>query len=218
MELFRSQPNLCSLFLSLLEEWGADTLDWSLLRDEVFVDRFLRRVVVSSEIDDACAFQACSSLLQPSIGGLLVAPLLSRGGHFEAGEMDSFVQFAVRGKALAWDPMTWVELLTILEEVAFTRKDEPARFLCSMASNGWVPIGLQGRFTRRIWETSSLPMREKNFYFAWLAGESRWSDVPSPEVGARDSLRLRLGGRLRGANPFLERRRGISLVGKEAQG
>lgn len=217
MDLFRSQPNLCSLFLSLLEEWGADTLDWSLLRDEVFVDRFLRRLLVSTQVDDASIFLASSSLLQPSVGGLLVAPLLERGGHFEDGEMDNFVQFAVRMNASAFDPISWPELLTVLEEVAFLR-DEPARFLCSMAANHWVPQSLQGRYTRRIWETSSLTMREKNFYFAWLAGESRWAEVPSPDHQARELLKLRTAGPIRGSNPFLARRRGISPAGKEAHG
>lgn len=206
------------MFLSLLEEWGADTLDWSLLRDEVFVDRFLRRLLVSNQVEEASVYLACTSLLQPSIGGLLVAPLLQRGGHFEEDkEMDQFVQFAVRVNASAFDPVSWPELLTILEEVAFLR-DEPARFLCSMAANHWVPPALQGRFTRRIWETSSLTMREKNFYFAWLAGESRWSEIPSPDHAARELLKLRTAGPLRGANPFLARRRGISVVGKEATG
>jgi hypothetical protein len=216
MDLFRSQPSLCSLFLSLLEEWGAETLDWSLLRDEVFVDRFLRRLLVAQQLDETSIFQACSSLLQPSVGGLLVAPLLARGGHFEAGEMDSFVAFAVQGKAQVWDPMSWPELLTVLEEVAFTRQEEPARFLASMMANGWVPAELRGRFTRRVWETSQLTMREKNFYFAWLGGESRWGDVPSPEA-SYDAQKLRLGRRLRHlSEPFQERRRGISATGKEA--
>lgn len=218
MDLFRSQPSLCSLFLSLLEEWGADTLDWSLLRDEVFVDRFLRRLLVSNQVDEGSVFLASSSLLQPSVGGLLVAPLLERGGHFEEkAELDEFVCFAVRVNASAFDPMSWPELLTVLEEVAF-RRDEPARFLCSMANNSWVPPALQGRFTRRVWETSSLTMREKNFYFAWLAGESRWSEIPSPDHAARELLKLRTAGPLRGSNPFLARRRGISPAGKEAIG
>lgn len=218
MELFRSQPNLCSLFLSLLEEWGAETLDWSLLRDEAFVDRFLRRLLVSQAMDDPEVFQACHSLLQPSIGGLLVAPLLVRGGHFEASEMDSFVQFAVMGKAYAWDPMSWPELLTVLEEVAFTRRESPARFLSAMLANGWVPPALKERFVRRVWETSRLPMREKNFFFAWMAGESRWADIPPVEGMGQELARLRTARPLRSGNPFGERRRGISTAGKEATG
>jgi hypothetical protein len=216
MDLFRTQPSLCSLFLSLLEEWGADTLDWSLLRDEVFVDRFLRRLLVSQQLDDPAIFQACSSLLQPSVGGLLVAPLLVRGGHFEAGEMDNFVCFAVMGKAAAFDPMSWPELLTVLEEVAFTRKEAPAKFLASLMGNGWVPAALRDRFSRRVWETCCLPLREKNFYFAWLGGESRWADLPSPEGWGQEVLKLRVAGRLRDSNPFQQRRRGISWPGKEA--
>jgi hypothetical protein len=214
MDLFRKQPNLCSLFLSLLEEWGADTLDWSLLRDEKFVDRFLRRLLATQQVEDSGVFQACSSLLQPSPGGLLVAPLLVRGGHFEAAEMDSFVQFAVEGQARGWEPVTWPELLTILEEVAFTRKDQPSRFLACLVANGWVPAHLQERFCRRVWETARLSLREKNFFFAWLAGESRWADLPSPQPGATEHQRLRIGSRLsQSMQPW---RRGISPSGKEA--
>lgn len=216
MELFRSQPSLCSLFLSLLEEWGADTLDWSLLRDEAFVDRFLRRLLVTHPLDDPAVFQACHALLQPSVGGLLVAPLLVRGGHFEASEMDNFVSFAVMGKAHAWDPMSWPELLTVLEEVAFTRRESPARFLSAMMANGWVPAAHRDRFIRRIWETSRLSIREKNFFFAWMGGESRWSDIPPVEGLSLELRRLRTARPLGGANPFAERRRGISVSGKEA--
>lgn len=216
MELFRSQPSLCSLFLSLLEEWGAETLDWSLLRDELFVDRFLRRLLSSQQLEELCVFQACCSLLQASPGGLLVAPLLVRGGYFEASEMESFVQFAVQGKATAWEPMSWPELLTVLEEVAFTRHDSPARFLASLVGNGWVPPALQERFNRRVRATARLPLREKNIYFAWLAGESRWADLAPPAVSAE--LKLRRSTPLRASNPFGERRRGISVAGKEATG
>ena len=221
MDLFRSQPSLCSLFLSLLEEVGAETLDWSLLRDEVFVDRFLRRLLISQQLDEPCIFQACSQLLQPSVGGLLVAPLLVRGGHFDACEMDSFVQFAVCGKATAWEPMSWPELLTVMEEVAFTRKDEPSRFLVAMLANGWVPQPLQERFIRRVWETSCLSRREKNFFFAWLGGESRWSELPSVEALATLSVskpRLSKGPLRESSNLFGERRRGFSAARKEAGG
>jgi hypothetical protein len=216
MELFRSQPSLCSLFLSLLEEWGADTLDWSLLRDEMFVDRFLRRLLWAQQLEDPCVFQACCSLLQPSPGGLLVAPLLVRGGYFEASEMDSFVEFAVMGKGRAWEPMSWPEMLTVLEDVAFTRSESPARFLASLAGNGWVPPELLDRVNRRVWETARLSRREKNLYFAWLGGESRWAELPSPAQPI--SPPLRPSTPLRSSNAFGQRRRGISDAGREALG
>jgi hypothetical protein len=215
MDLFRSQPSLCSLFLSLLEEWGAATLDWSLLRDEIFVDRFLRRLVANPQVDDACVFQACAQLLQPSAAGLLVAPLLVRGGHFERSEMDSFVEFAVAGKARSWDPLSWPELLTVLEEVAFTRPQEPARFLACMLGNGWVPVLLQGRFTQRVWETCRLRKAEKGLFFAWLGGHSAWPELPAPAGWQAPTLRV--AQRLRcSATPFSDRRRGISATSKEA--
>lgn len=215
MEIFRSQPGLCSLFLSLLEEWGAETLDWSLLRDEVFVDRFLRRLYVDPQIDEPSVSQACASLLQPSIGGLLVAPLLLRAGHFDEAEMSSFVLFAVRGQAGAYDPMSWPELLTVLEEVAFTRSEEPSHFLASMLANGWVPKSLQSRFAHRVWETCALPRTEKNLVFAWLNGQSLWPDLPCPPACVTAGLRL--GGR-RSASPFNSRRRGFSGSAREALG
>lgn len=200
MDLFRSQPSLCSLFLSLLEEWGAETLDWSLLRDEIFVDRFLRRLLVHPQLEDTSVFQACSSLLQPSPGGLLAAPRLAAGGHFQEGELESYLWFTVSAEAGPWDPMTWPELLTLLEEVAFPRPPaERARFLCTLAARGWVPTALQARFDKRIWETAQLPLREKNHYFAWLAGESRWPELQPKashqQPGRSDLLRTAAAGR-----------------------
>lgn len=214
MDLFRSQPSLCSLFLRLLEEWGAETLDWSLLRDEVFVDRFLRRLLVSQEIEGIAIFQACSSLLQPSVGGLLVAPVLVRGGHFDEAELDSFVSFAVMGKAKAWDPMTWPELLTVLEEVAFTREEEPAHFLASMLANGWVPEALRDRFRHRIWETCRLSLSQKRIFETWLAGR-----LVIPGVGPAPQATAFLGKTShRTPERYEPKYRGFSLLQREALG
>ena len=213
MDLFRTQPSLCSLFLRLLEEWGAETLDWSLLRDEVFVDRFLRRLLVSQEIEGAAIFQACSSLLQPSVGGLLVAPILVRGGHFDAGELDSFVWFAVMGKAKAWDPMTWPELLTVLEEVAFTREDDPAHFLANMLANGWVPDSLRDRFRHRVWQTSQLPLAQKRMFESWQAGR-----LVIPGVGPAQQPGQGAKTAQRGPERFDAKHRGFSLEQREALG
>ncbi len=214
MDLFRSQPSLCSLFLSLLEEWGAETLDWSLLRDEVFVDRFLRRLLVSQEIEGDAIFKACCSLLQPSVGGLLVAPILVRGGHYDAAELDSFVQFAVMGKATAWEPMSWPELLTVLEEVAFTREEEQAQFLAAMLANEWVPEALRDRFCQRVWETSALPLAEKRTFEAWLAGRLVIPGVgPAP---SREKVKLRVDASTSPA--FGRTGRGFSETRQEAHG
>ncbi len=213
MELFRTQPSLCSLFLRLLEEWGAETLDWSLLRDEVFVDRFLRRLLVSQEIEGDAIFKACCSLLQPSIGGLLVAPILARGGHFDQDELDSFVEFAVLGQANVWDPISWPEMLTVLEEVAFTR-EEPAVFLAAMLANGWVPESLRDRFRRRVRDTCRLPLAQKQMFESWLAGRLV---IPGVGPAPRESgLVTRVAGR--STDRFAGRRRGFSVAGQEAPG
>ena len=142
----------------------------------------------------------------------MVAPLLLGGGHFDQDEMDSFVEFAVRGKATAWDPISWPELLTVLEEVAFPREEEPAVFLATMLVNGWVPESLSGRFRQRIWETCRLPLAQKRMFESWLAGRLVIPGVgPAPrEMG----LVTRVAGRSR--ERFTGRRRGFSRAGQEA--
>ncbi len=219
MELFRSHPSLCSLFLRLLGDWGADTLDWSLLRDETFVDRFLRQLLISQEIEDAAIFQACSVLLQPSVGGLLAVPCLVQGGHFKAREFEDFVEFALRGSARRWEPMEWFELSTLLEAVCFrSTQSEKPKLLASMIAQGWVPAPLQSKFFRRVWQTCQLSLAEKTLFFQWLYGEHQWDDLPQTPKGTLStpfSLKVACHRSGSGAR-FSSYRRGFSASCKEA--
>lgn len=219
MELFRSHPSLCSLFLRLLEDWGADTLDWSLLRDESFVDRFLRCLLVSQEIEEVATFQACSVLLQPSVGGLLAAPCLLQGGHFQAREFEDFVDFALRGSASPWEPMEWFELSTLLESVCFrsTLSDRP-KLLASMFAQGWVTPTLQSKFFRRVWQTCRLSLAEKTVFFQWIYGEHHWEGLPqTPAATLSTPFTLKVAGRQSSSGGrFSDFRRGFSVPDKEA--
>lgn len=213
MELFRIQPSLCSLFLRQLEEWGAETLDWSLLRDEIFVDRFLRRLKDSQEVEPEAISRACACLIQPSVGGLLVAPILHQSGHFDLAGLESFVEFTLQGKALAWDPMSWPELLTVLEEVIFLREGDPVVLLALLFANGWVPEAHRGRYCRRIWETCRLPLEQKRQFESWLRGELL---IPGIGRAPAQSWAVKPLGRSR--DSFGRSRPGFSLRDKEAHG
>lgn len=177
MELFRSQPALCSFFLSVLEEWGARTLDWSLLRDEAFVDRFLRRLILSPEVDERDVYTAAVSLLQPSLGGLLVAPQLKAGGYFSQGELEEFVRFTLGGRPGVWDPAGWTELVTLLEELIFCQGSGRSELLLAMDNHGWVPSELSDSFRRRVRQTCRLSKAEKEMFFAGIASIPRKEDT-----------------------------------------
>ena len=120
MELFRTHPSLCSLFLTTLEEWGAENIDWSLLGDEDFVDVFLRNLCATDNVEKDALLQAFSALLQPSPGGLLAAACLHREGYLEDDDFADFVDFSLRGSGNGWKPLSWANLIELLEEVAFS--------------------------------------------------------------------------------------------------
>lgn len=213
MELFRTQPSLCSLFLRQLEDWGAETLDWSLLRDEDFVDRFLRRLKTSCEIEPEAVYRACACLIQPSVGGLLVAPILHQGGHFDLAGLENFVGFTLQGKAAAWDPMSWPELLTVLEEVVFFRQGDPFVLLALLFANGWVSEPLRERCRKRVWETCRLPLVQKRQFELWLRGGL---SIPGVDPAPAQNWACKPVGRSQ--DGFARIRPGFSLRGKEAHG
>ena len=107
MELFRTHPSLCSLFLTTLEEWGADAIDWNLLGDEEFVDVFLRNLSFTDTVEPEALSQAYSILLQPSPGGLLASASLRREGYLDANAFTDFASFCLRGSGNGWRPLSW---------------------------------------------------------------------------------------------------------------
>lgn len=213
MELFRNHPNLCSLFLTSLEEWGAKTLDWSLLGNEGFVDRFLRQLTTTDEVDEEANLQACAALLQPSPGGLLAAGALSRRGYFDAEDLHQFINFTLQGSANRWDSLTWAEVSIILEELIFVEAtDEPAWQLACLMARGWLPTPLQTRFFRRVWQTCHIGLEQKKLFFRWLYGQHTWSDLPkAPSSFPDEKFSLKVAYRLSSSRrPYSRRRRGVS--------
>ena len=139
MELFRTHPSLCSLFLTTLEEWGATNIDWNLLGDEEFADLFLRNLSATDTVEKEALVQAFSLLLQPSPGGLLAAAFLRREGHMEADDFANFTSFTLRGSGNGWKALSWSSLIEVLEDVAFSQDtEEPAWNLASLMSRGWI--------------------------------------------------------------------------------
>lgn len=177
MELFRSRPNLCSLFLRVLDEWGCQSLDWTMLRDEAFVDAFLRQLLLSPEMDESDVFKAGVRLLQPSIGGLLVAPRLKQGGYFDEAEMEAFVHFTLAGTSSVWKSMSWTELVSLLEEIVFPSAERAVDTLYCLVQHGWVaPVMLQ-KFLRRVWQTDRMSWEDKIQFFSRIKGVQGLSRV-----------------------------------------
>lgn len=213
MELFRNHPSLCSLFLKSLEEWGATTLDWSLLGNEAFVDRFLRQLVLTDEVEEEASMQACAALLQPSPGGLLAAGALSRHGYFDGDDLHEFINFTLQGSANRWDALAWNEVCIILEELIFVEAtEEPAWQLACMMARGWLPSNLQTRFFRRVWQTCHVALEQKKLFFRWLYGQHTWPDLPkAPSSFPDENFSLKVAYRLSSSRRgYSRRRRGVS--------
>lgn len=210
MELFRTHPSLCSLFLTTLEEWGATNIDWHLLGDEEFVDLFLRRLCGSESVEKDALLQACSTLLQPSPGGLLAAAFLNREGAIEADDYANFISFTLRGSGNGWAALSWAELTEVLEEVAFSPNTaEPAWNLASLMSRGWIKRDHQTRFFRRVWQTDRISIHEKKAFFQWLYGQHQWADLPkAPSSYPDEVFSLKVAYRLSSARrPYSARRK-----------
>ncbi len=217
MELFRNHPNLCSLFLRSLEEWGATTLDWSLLGNETFVDRFLRQLVTTDIGDEAAVTQACAALVQPSPGGLLAAGTLARHGYFDGDDLHEFIIFTLQGSANRWERMSWTEVCMILEELIFVEvTEEPAWHLACLMARGWLPRELQTRFFRRVWQTCHISLEQKKLFFRWLYGQHSWNDLPkAPSSYPDEKFSLKVAYRLSSRKPYSRRGRGISASLRE---
>lgn len=221
MELFRTHPSLCSLFLTTLEEWGATNMDWSLLGDEEFADLFLRNLCTTDSVEKEALLQACSAMLQPSPGGLLAAAALRREGWMESEDFASFVAFTLRGSGNGWNPLNWTSLAEVLEDVAFSDDTpEPAWNLASLMSRGWIKRDHQTRFFRRVWQTSRISIKQKKLFFQWLYGQHQWSDLPkAPSSYPDEVFSLKVAYRLSAARrPYSARRsrfkerRGVKLA------
>lgn len=209
MELFRTHPSLCSLFLTTLQEWGAENINWQLLADEEFVDVFLRNLISSADVEKEALLKACSLLLQPSPGGLLAAALLRREGAIEGEEYAEFVSFTLRGSGNGWPPLDWASLVEVLEEVAFCKDtEEPAWNLASLMSRGWIKRDHQSRFFRRVWQTNSISIEQKKTFFRWLYGQHQWADLPkAPSSYPDEVFSLKVAYRLSSAKrPYSARR------------
>lgn len=209
MELFRTHPSLCSLFLTTLEEWGATNIDWNLLGDEEFADLFLRNLCTSDSVEKDALVQACSLLLQPSPGGLMAASLLKREGHIAQEDFSDFVSFTLRGSGNGWKALSWSDLTEVLEDVAFSSStEEPAWNLASLMSRGWVKRDHQTKFFRRVWQTNKIDIQEKKTFFQWLYGQHQWSDLPkAPSSYPDEVFSLKVAYRLSAARrPYSSRR------------
>ncbi len=209
MEMFRTHPSLCSLFLTSLEEWGAENIDWSLLGDEEFADLFLRNLCASETVDKEALIKACSLLLQPSPGGLLAASLLRREGCLTAEAFAEFISFTLRGSGNGWKPLSWASLVEVLEDVAFSADTcEPAWNLASLMSRGWVKREHQTQFFRRIWQTDKIQIAQKKVFFKWLYGQHQWADLPkAPSSYPDETFSLKVAYRLSAAKrPYSARR------------
>lgn len=209
MDLFRTHPSLCSLFLTTLQEWGADNIDWGLLGDEEFVDVFLRNLCSTDSVDKESLLQACSLLLQPSPGGLLAAATLKRDGYLLGDDFASFVSFTLRGSGNGWKALDWASLTEVLEEIAFSSSTtDQAWNLASLMSRGWVQRDHQARFFRRVWQTSQISLQAKKTFFLWLYGQHQWADLPkAPSSFPDETFSLKVAYRLSSAKkPYSERR------------
>lgn len=218
MDLFRTHPSLCSLFLTTLQEWGAERIDWNLLSDEEFVDVFLRNLCLTESVESEALVQACSLLLQPSPGGLLAAALLRREGYLVGDDFAEFITFTLRGSANGWPPLAWSSLSEVLEEVAFCPEStEPAWNLASMMSRGWIQREHQTRFFRRVWQTDKIPIEEKKTFFRWLYGQHQWPDLPkAPSSYPDEAFSLKVAYRLSSARkPYSARRAGFDKRARE---
>jgi hypothetical protein len=211
MDLFRNHNSLCSLFLTTLEEWGADRVDWSLLEDEEFVDMFLRNLCTDDDVEPEARVQACSLLLQPSPGGLLAAAALKREGHLVGENFSDFVSFTLRGSGNGWKPLSWDCLVEVLEDIAFSSETrEPAWNLASLMSRGWIAREHQSKFFRRVWQTCQIAIQQKKDFFQWLYGQHQWKDLPkAPSSYPDEVFSLKVAYRLSSARrPYSSRRQG----------
>ena len=218
MDIFKTYPSLCSLFLTTLEDWGAETLDWTLLGDEAFVDTFLRRLVVSENIEPAAVELACSSFLQPSPGGLLAAIVLKSAGHFADEEFHEFVNFTLQGSCTGWPPLSWNELTDLLEYAVFDVGLEEASWtLACLMAKGWVSRDLQAPYFRRVWQTNRLSLANKKSFFRWLYGQQQFSGLPkAPSSFPDEKFSLKVAYRLSSSKtPYSDRRRGVSGTRKK---
>jgi hypothetical protein len=208
MNLFRNYDSLCSLFLTTLQEWGAESVDWSLLDEEEFVDMFLRNLCADNSVESEARLQACSLLLQPSPGGLLAAAALKREGRLVGKEFSDFTSFTLRGSGNGWKPLCWNSLIEVLEDIAFCH--EPAWSLASLMSRGWVARDHQSRFFRRVWQTCRISIQQKNDFFRWLYGQHQWSDLPkAPSSYPDEVFSLKVAYRLSSSRrPYSARRKG----------
>jgi hypothetical protein len=209
MELFRTHPSLCSLFLTTLEEWGAENIDWSLLGNEEFVDVFLRNLCTTNSVEKEALLRACSLLLQPSPGGLLAAALLRREGCLESDDFAEFIGFTLKGSGNGWKPLSWDSLTEVLEDVAFSPETlEPAWNLASLMSRGWIKRDYQTKFFRRIWQTDKIGITQKKTFFQWLYGQHQWADLPkAPSSYPDEVFSLKVAYRLSSARrPYASRR------------
>ena len=210
MELFKTHPSLCSLFLTTLEEWGAERVDWNLLGEEEFVDLFLRNLLVCDNVEREARTQACSVLLQPSPGGLLAAAHLFREGVLADEPFTEFVSFTLRGSGNGWKPLSWTSLTEVLEEAIFSVSCEPAWSLASLMSRGWVAREHQARFFRRVWQTCRIGLEEKQNFFRWLYGRHQWPDLAKAPCTYPDEVfNLKVAYHLSSARrPYSSRRSG----------
>lgn len=218
MDIFKTYPSLCSLFLTTLEDWGAETLDWKLLADEAFVDTFLRRLVNAESVEPAAAELACSTFLQPSPGGLLAAILLRSAGHLTSSDFHEFVNFTLQGSCMGWSPLSWDELSDVLEYAVFDEGVENASWtLACLMSKGWVCRELQSPYFRRVWQTCQLSLYEKKQFFRWLYGQQEFAGLPkAPSSFPDEKFSLKVAYRLSSSRtPYSDRRRGLSATRKK---
>lgn len=220
MELFRTHPDLCTHFLTTLEEWGATNIQWNLLGEEEFVDLFLRNLCQSESLNREDLLKACEVLLQPSPGGLLAAAALRRDDRMNAHDFKSFINFTLRGSGNGWNPLNWAQLIEVLEDVAFSSDtEEPAWNLASLMSRGWVKRDHQSRFFRRVWQTSRIGIEEKKTFFRWLYGQHQWSDLPkAPSTYPDEVFSLKVAYRLSSSKKPFSGRRKMSEKRREAYG
>jgi hypothetical protein len=208
MELFRTHPDLCSLFLTSLEEWGAHNIEWNLLGNEEFVDMFLRNLCRADSLPQDALLKACAVLLQPSPGGLLAAATLRREERMTSEEFSEFINFTLRGSGNGWKPLNWDSLTEVLEDVAFSGDTaEPAWNLASLMSRGWIKRDHQTKFFRRVWQTCKISIEQKKKFFQWLYGQHQWPDLPkAPSSYPDETFSLKVAYRLSSARkPYSER-------------
>lgn len=220
MELFRTHPCLCSLFLVCLEDWGAGRVDWKLLNNEEFVDLFLRKLCLCEDVEQDALLKGCSLLLQPSPGGLLAAAALHQAGVLVGEEFAEFTTFTLRGSGNGWKPLCWGGLSEVLEEVAFSSDSHDAAWnLASLMSRGWIAREHQARFFKRVWQTCRLSLGQKKEFFRWLYGQHQWSGLPkAPSTYPEETFSLKVAYRLSSARrPYSSRREGFKRRTQQAR-